>query len=228
LSADRRAILAALRRSAGPSPHPGAHPPPLLPSRWEDFAAALTAAGGVAHGPLATRELAPAVADLAQKCAARGPGEGILTDAATAARLGAGPWQALPEQTPPATAANVAVHIAQGRLGVAECGAVALLGRAASQRALLFLARHLILVLDEASLVPDLHTGFAQLPADAWGQHHVTWISGPSKTADIEQTLVLGAHGPLSTHVVGVQPGREGQEGRRESRPSAAESSSPS
>ena len=224
MSAGRRAILAAVRRSSGPAPHPCAHPPPPLPGGWEDFAAALVAAGGVSHGPLGVRELAPAVAALASECAARGPGEGILSDARTAARLGPGPWQVAAGKGPPAHAARQAVAIAEGQLGVAECGAVAILGRTASQRALLFLARHLILVLDEASLVPDLHTAFARLPSDAWGHHHVTWIAGPSKTADIEQTLVLGAHGPLSTHVVGVRPE---QESPGDSGPAAPESPSP-
>jgi L-lactate dehydrogenase complex protein LldG len=32
--------------------------------------------------------------------------------------------------------------------------------------------------------------------------HHVTWMSGPSKTADIEQTLVIGAHGVCALAVL--------------------------
>jgi L-lactate dehydrogenase complex protein LldG len=32
--------------------------------------------------------------------------------------------------------------------------------------------------------------------------HHLTWTSGPSKTADIEQTLVIGAHGARSLTVI--------------------------
>ena len=71
-----------------------------------------------------------------------------------------------------------------------------------------------------ASLVPETHV--AVVPAsrivahmeDAWdliraelGQlpRAVNYISGPSRTADIEQTVVLGAHGPARVHIVVVE-----------------------
>lgn len=37
----------------------------------------------------------------------------------------------------------------------------------------------------------------------------VNWITGPSRTADIEQTLLLGAHGPLRLHIVIVDDAAE-------------------
>jgi L-lactate utilization protein LutC len=42
------------------------------------------------------------------------------------------------------------------------------------------------------------------MPADALAHHHFTWVSGPSKTADIESTLVIGAHGPRALAAVAV------------------------
>jgi len=48
-------------------------------------------------------------------------------------------------------------------------------------------------VLDGRRLVADLHEAYARL-APTW-QGFGLWVAGPSKTADIEQTLVHGIHG---------------------------------
>ena len=43
-----------------------------------------------------------------------------------------------------------------------------------------------------------VHYGKGQMPRT------VNWITGPSRSADIEQTLLLGAHGPQRLHVIVV------------------------
>jgi L-lactate dehydrogenase complex protein LldG len=61
-------------------------------------------------------------------------------------------------------------------------------------RAVLFLAEHLILLIDRRNIVNNLHEAYQRIEV---GRHPFAgFISGPSKTADIEQTLVMGAQGP--------------------------------
>ncbi|MDR2497148.1 MAG: LUD domain-containing protein [Tannerellaceae bacterium] len=79
------------------------------------------------------------------------------------------------------------------RLGVAENGAVWLEDADMPHRILPFITRHLILRLATDSLVADMHEAYAKLGQDNFG--FGVFISGPSKTADIEQSLVYGAHG---------------------------------
>jgi L-lactate dehydrogenase complex protein LldG len=86
---------------------------------------------------------------------------------------------------------------------VAENGAVWVNDVAITHRVLYFLPQHLALVVPAAKLVHNLHDAYAQLPI---GQTPFgSFISGPSKTADIEQALVIGAHGARSLTVFLVE-----------------------
>lgn len=91
---------------------------------------------------------------------------------------------------------KVEVAIMQGEIGVAENAAVWISEKSMPHRVLPFITQHLILVLDKTRLVGDMHEAYQQLDVAAEG--YGVFVAGPSKTADIEQSLVVGAHGPRS------------------------------
>jgi L-lactate dehydrogenase complex protein LldG len=69
-------------------------------------------------------------------------------------------------------------------------------------RAGLFLTQHLLLVLPRTELVPHLHAAYQRLGSRVGQSGYGCFLCGPSKTADIEQALVVGAHGPRSLTLV--------------------------
>lgn len=92
------------------------------------------------------------------------------------------------------------VAIIQGEFGVAENGAIWLTDENLGLRALPFITEHLVIVLEEKSLVSNMHEAYQRIGAQHSG--FGLFIAGPSKTADIEQSLVIGAHGAKSLRVV--------------------------
>jgi len=89
---------------------------------------------------------------------------------------------------------NVDVCITTSPLAVAENGAVWISDKEMPVRALPFIAQSLVAVIHKNSIVPTMHDAYKIIADEAYG--FATFIAGPSKTADIEQSLVLGAHGP--------------------------------
>jgi L-lactate dehydrogenase complex protein LldG len=85
-------------------------------------------------------------------------------------------------------------------LGVAENGACWITDHGRANRAACFLAQHLAILVSAGHLVHNLHEAYARLEMPRRG--FAIFISGPSKTADIEQSLVIGAHGPRSCTVL--------------------------
>lgn len=107
--------------------------------------------------------------------------------------------------------------IVPGEFGVAENGAIWLWDAAIRHRVLLFITQHLVLVISANQIVPTMHHAYERLSFDhaSLGGNLGTpshnkfgaFIAGPSKTADIEQSLVIGAHGPRSLTVYCVREG---------------------
>jgi L-lactate dehydrogenase complex protein LldG len=112
--------------------------------------------------------------------------------------------------TPPPTGdprwtASLDLYACEATLGVAENGALWIATDDPHRRAALFLASRVLIVVEEAALVPDLHEAYARL--DVRAHTFGVFVAGPSKTADIEQSLVIGAHGPKELTVIMVSPG---------------------
>jgi L-lactate dehydrogenase complex protein LldG len=84
----------------------------------------------------------------------------------------------------------------QGAIGVAENGAIWLGESSMINRLLPFICEHLIIVLDAGNIVVDMHQAYSKTEIDKEG--YGVFLAGPSKTADIEQSLVIGAHGARS------------------------------
>jgi len=106
---------------------------------------------------------------------------------------------ALSEIADPKELNNLGLAIVRGEWAVAENGAVWVNPTDLRHRAVLFIAEHLVLVVSESKLVHNMHQAYERLGANLPG--YGLFISGPSKTADIEQSLVIGAQGPRSLHV---------------------------
>ena len=86
-----------------------------------------------------------------------------------------------------------------GEFAVAENGAVWVTDAKLKHRVPFFLSQHLALIVPAGEVINNMHDAYERLSFG--GPRFGAFISGPSKTADIEQSLVIGAHGPRS-HVV--------------------------
>jgi L-lactate dehydrogenase complex protein LldG len=193
-SSSRDEFLARLRRSAPPGT-----PLPDLARLWvrfadppKQYAEALAGVGGTCVRVPDLAGAQRALAGLPQAAAARKvvalvPGLGVATiDPATI--------------SDPHQLEGLDLAILPGELAVAENGAVWVDGANLPHRALFVIAEHLVLVVDAGRVVNDMHEAYARLASRPVG--YGLFISGPSKTADIEQALVIGAQGARSCTVL--------------------------
>jgi len=96
------------------------------------------------------------------------------------------------------------VSIAKAFAGVAETGTLVLTSGPANPTTLNFLPETEIIVIRIADVVGGYEDAWDRLRA-VYGNdlpRTINWVSGPSRTADIEQTIVMGAHGPRRLHVI--------------------------
>lgn len=195
MESSRDVILKAVRSRPVPAaPLPGRFSAGI---RYDDplqqFAGALAAVGG---SLIQTTELADAQGQLlatpawsgAKKICSLVPGLGTSN-------------VALDSIDDPHRLEDVDVAVLRGEFAVAENAAVWFPGQDLGRlRALPFITQHLVLVVPAHQIVHTMHEAYDRLRFDA--AEFGVFISGPSKTADIEQSLVIGAHGPRSLTVL--------------------------
>lgn len=94
---------------------------------------------------------------------------------------------------------DVHVAVLQGEWAVAENGAIWLSDEVLGARVLPFITQHLVVILSKQKIVSNMHEVYDKIDIRSTG--YGVFIAGPSKTADIEQALVIGAHGARSLTV---------------------------
>ena len=94
---------------------------------------------------------------------------------------------------------DVELAVIRAAFAVAENGALWITEDMMGQRIIPYICQHLAVIVSAESIVPTLHEAYERIGTGDYG--FSGFIGGPSKTADIEQALVLGAHGPLTMTV---------------------------
>jgi L-lactate dehydrogenase complex protein LldG len=125
----------------------------------------------------------------------------------TEAEIAGLPWSTRPllEITKGATDGSDEVSVTGGYAGIAETGTLMLASGPERPTTLNFLPETHIVVLPADRVVGALEQAWAKLRADVGAGNMprtVNFITGPSRSADIEQTLQMGAHGPRRLHII--------------------------
>ena len=191
----RDAILGAMR-AAAPAPKPLPEPPVgvTYADPLEHFAVTLAGVGGGFLRVPDASALPGIIASLgvhqtASRIASRVPGIDGNVDLA-----------ALKD---PHELEGIDLAILPGALAVAENGAVWVPGTSLGpHRAVFVIAQHLVLVIPAEAVVNNMQEAYQQIELQRPG--FGVFLSGPSKTADIEQSLVIGAHGARSCTVIAI------------------------
>ena len=187
----RETILHAVRAARPPAAERPellwpAVPPSNGPSLRDAFASAATAAG--AEVVVCPRD------DLARVLA------GAVGQSSSTLSYVSGVASTVADNVRPHALDRLDVVVCESTLGVAENGAVWIATSDSTLRAALFLAARVVIVIAGSDLVADLHQSYERL--DVRAHTFGAFIAGPSKTADIEQSLVIGAHGPKELTLV--------------------------
>ena len=110
-----------------------------------------------------------------------------------------GNFELISDTVDPHSYEDIELALIKAHFSVAENGAAWLTEEVMGQRIIPYICQHLAVIVHAESIVPTLHEAYEKIGTGNYG--FGGFIGGPSKTADIEQALVLGAHGPLSMTV---------------------------
>ncbi len=118
------------------------------------------------------------------------------------------PWQATQiEVSRGASDGSDAVGMSQAAAGVAETGTLVLTSGRDNPTSINFLPETHIVMLQAEDVVGDYESVWDKL-RERYGKGNlprtVNMVTGPSRSGDIEQTILLGAHGPRRLHIVVV------------------------
>jgi L-lactate dehydrogenase complex protein LldG len=195
----RDAILASLRRNAPPvSPLPEALTAMTYADPERQFAEAFGSVGGKFARVTSLAEVNTELEKFGPNTQARKIASLILDVGRANVDLAA--------LKDPHELEGIDIAIIAGEFGVAENGAVWVPGSTLGpHRAIFVVTQHLVLVVPAGQIVHNMHQAYDRIRLERPG--FGIFISGPSKTADIEQALVIGAHGARSCtlFLVGAQ-----------------------
>jgi L-lactate dehydrogenase complex protein LldG len=158
-------------------------PPDISKPACDKFAEVLAAIGGVSHLVKDYEEVSaiinttyPNTRRVVTTCEALPAGEHLSADA------------------DPHTLDDIDLAVITAYFAVAENAALWVTEDIVQQRALPFITQQLAVIVKKEDILDNMHQAYQRIGAEDYG--FGTFIAGPSKTADIEQSLVLGAHGP--------------------------------
>jgi L-lactate dehydrogenase complex protein LldG len=93
------------------------------------------------------------------------------------------------------------IGIIRGQFGVAE-NACIWIPQTMKEKAVMFISENLVILLPKSQIVNNMHEAYKRIQFDETYDGYGTFISGPSKTADIAQVLVMGAQAARSATIL--------------------------
>ena len=201
-------VRTAVGRSAGqaPSPVPDVRlrlPETDLETRLANFSSALEALGGKFHRASSMEDARAYVASLVEGRSAVASNSPYLEECGITAL--AGVRSGLVEEPELRSLCAVAdFGVTSADYGLADTGSLVMLSSREEARMISLLPPAHVAVLPKERILTGLDELFATLPLPAAATSSMVLITGPSRTADIEQILIRGVHGPGEIHVIVV------------------------